>query len=419
MAIDLSNRRVRDDQGFSASTDKRLEHIAILVVAAIHFVNVVDFMMVMPLGPDLAKALGIRVSHIGVIAGAYTLAAAISGLVGSLFLDQVCRRKALVFSVIGLAMGTLAAALSVDFHTLLWARVLAGIFGGPTTAIGLAIISDLVPHGRRGAAIGKVMMGFSAASIFGVPIGLELAAVGGWKMPFILVGAVALVFAFLARILLPPMRSSSVKTIFSFENLPFRSLCGQVNVWLSYSTLFAMMMSGFLIFPNIAGYIQNNLGFPREEMGSLYLIGGLANLFVMSFCGVLVDRFGSVPWFIIGSLGFLASLWLGMYLVPPLISPHGMFIAFMMFGTLRNISLQTLSSKVPEPSERAGFMSLQSCVQHAAMAAGGIVSSRLLTTDTNGQLEGMVRVVGLASALVVVAMGLLVYLAKYVKHHEH
>jgi hypothetical protein len=58
-------------------------------------------------------------------------------------------------------------------------------------------------------------------------------------------------------------------------------------------------------------------------------------------------------------------------------------------------------------------------VQHAAMAAGGIVSSRLLTTDTNGQLEGMVRVVGLASALVVVAMGLLVYLAKYVKHHEH
>ena len=67
----------------NADATTRVTRLAILVIAATQFVNVVDFMMVMPLGPDFAKALGIRVSHMGVMSGAYTLAAAVSGLLGS------------------------------------------------------------------------------------------------------------------------------------------------------------------------------------------------------------------------------------------------------------------------------------------------------------------------------------------------
>lgn len=403
----------------SVGSNKNLERIAIFVIAAVQFVNVVDFMMVMPLGPDFAKALGIRVSHMGVLAGAYTLAAAISGLLGSLFLDRICRRRALVWSVVGLSLGTAAGAFAVNFHTLLWARVLAGIFGGPTSSIGLAIIGDLVPHERRGAAIGKVMIGFSAASIFGVPIGLEVAALGGWNAPFLMVGFIALIMALVARFFLPPMTSNMQHLKFGLNHLPFASLARQSTVWVSYLTLFALMMSGFLIFPNIAGYIQLNLEFPRESMGSLYLVGGVASLIVMTFCGHLVDRFGSVPWFLLGSLGFFSALFMGLYFYPTWLSPYEMFIMFMVFGTLRNISLQTLSSKVPVPSERAGFMSLQSCVQHAAMSAGGIASSRLLSTSPDGKLDGMRDVVLASSCLLVLAAALIILLSKKVRHREH
>jgi predicted MFS family arabinose efflux permease len=91
----------------------------------------------------------------------------------------------------------------------------------------------------------------------------------------------------------------------------------------------------------------------------------------------------------------------------------------MVFGTLRNISMQTLSSKVPVPKERAGFMSLQSAVQHFAMAAGGIVSSRLLSTGVQGELEGIDLIVLFSATLIVLAVIAIIMLSAQVKHHEH
>jgi predicted MFS family arabinose efflux permease len=297
--------------------------------------------------------------------------------------------------------------------------VFAGIFGGPTTSIGLAIIGDLVPHERRGAALGKVMIGFSLASIFGVPIGLEVARVAGWSAPFIMVGLMALITAVLARFALPELNAHVTSKQGFISHLPIKTMLKQKTVWNSYSLLFCVMMSGFLIFPNIAGYVQFNLKFPREEMGQLYFVGGIASLLVMTFCGRLVDLWGSLPWFILGSIGFFGALWFGMYQQPPLINPYGLFVAFMVFGTFRNISMQTLSSKVPRREERAGFMSLQSAVQHAAMAAGGILSSRLLETAPDGKLLGVEKIAGFSSVLVVVAVLLIVSLARQVRYREN
>jgi predicted MFS family arabinose efflux permease len=77
------------------------ERTLVLLVAAVQFVNILDFMMIMPLGPDFAAALGIPTSHIGVLGGAYTLAAAVSGIVGARVLDRFDRRTALGLAMIG------------------------------------------------------------------------------------------------------------------------------------------------------------------------------------------------------------------------------------------------------------------------------------------------------------------------------
>src|ERR1700723_2171713 len=87
------------------------ERSLIFFVGAIQFVNILDFMMVMPLGPDFARALNIPASQIGLIGGAYTFAAAISGLIAALFLDQFARKRALLFFLFGLMSMTLAGAL--------------------------------------------------------------------------------------------------------------------------------------------------------------------------------------------------------------------------------------------------------------------------------------------------------------------
>ena len=83
----------------------------VLLMASVQFVNVLDFMMVMPLGPDFAKALGVPMSHIGYVGGSYVAAACIAGLVSSLFLDRLDRRTALAFCMAGLGVATLSGGV--------------------------------------------------------------------------------------------------------------------------------------------------------------------------------------------------------------------------------------------------------------------------------------------------------------------
>src|SRR5438552_4056436 len=182
------------------------ERKIIVLLAAVSFVNILDFMMVMPLGPDFAGALGIPTSRLGVIGGSYTAAAAVAGLLGSLFLDRFDRRKALALAMLGLVTGTAVGGLARGFGTLVAARALAGMFGGPATSVGLSILADVVPPERRGKAMGAVMGAFSAASVLGVPAGLELARHGSWRTPFFAVAGLGLLVVGCAIFFMPRLR---------------------------------------------------------------------------------------------------------------------------------------------------------------------------------------------------------------------
>ena len=100
----------------------------LFLLAAVSFVNILDFMMVMPLGPDFARDLGIATSKLGIIAGSYTAAAAVAGVVGAMFLDRFDRRQALAVAMLGLVTATALGGLAVGLGTLVAARVLAGLF---------------------------------------------------------------------------------------------------------------------------------------------------------------------------------------------------------------------------------------------------------------------------------------------------
>jgi PDZ domain-containing protein len=82
--------------------------------------------------------------------------------------------------------------------TMVIARLIAGAFGGPATALTYSIIADTIPPTRRGRALGAVMSAFTIAALFGVPAGLELARLFGWQAPFVLVAGLIFVVAFAA-----------------------------------------------------------------------------------------------------------------------------------------------------------------------------------------------------------------------------
>ena len=136
------------------ATRVRSEAMILAIVGAVQFINILDFMIVMPLGPDFAVALDIPKHEIPSIGAAYTAAGGIAGLLGSQYLDRFDRRKALVICLVGLFAGTWSATFATGLSSLMVARVVAGMFGGPASSLAMSIVADVVPPERRGRAMG-------------------------------------------------------------------------------------------------------------------------------------------------------------------------------------------------------------------------------------------------------------------------
>lgn len=398
------------------------ERTILLLIAAVHFINILDFMIVMPLGPEFARHLGIPTSALGIVAGSYTAAAALSGIAGSFFLDRFDRRVALAVSMAGLILGTAAGGLAQDLPTLIAARVAAGLFGGPATSISLAIIGDIVPPQRRGRALSRVFAAFSVASIAGVPVSLEIANAAGWRAPFFAVAALGAVVVAIAMKVMPPLRLHLQRG----DKPPgLRAMARTFTrplPLLAYGGTAAMMTSAFAIIPSIPPYLEFNLGYTGEGwiagalealgtsyrpsvLGPLYFLGGLVSLGVLAAVGRLTDRLGStlVSW--IGAALVIAVAYIGFIDYQPWLPVLALFVGWMGSMSVRGVPARTLDTKIPAPPERAGFMSAQSAVQHLSLAAVTGLSSLVLHENPDHSLVGLpiMGVVSVAFALVLPA----------------
>ncbi|MGA9925285.1 MAG: MFS transporter, partial [Isosphaeraceae bacterium] len=102
---------------------RRRELILLLVLASVQFFSIVDFMVVMPLGPQLRRTMGIDTFQFGLIVSSYTVSAGAAGLLGSSILDRFGRRRAYLSLFTGFLAGTLLCGLSINYATLLTARI--------------------------------------------------------------------------------------------------------------------------------------------------------------------------------------------------------------------------------------------------------------------------------------------------------
>lgn len=361
----------------------------VITVAAVQFVNILDFMIVMPLGPDFAAGLGIPLSRLGFIGGSYMAAAAVAGLAGSLFMDRFDRRSALITCLAGLSIATALCAAASSLTMLMAARLLAGAFGGPATSLSISIVADIVPAERRGKAMGIVMSAFSAASVMGVPAGLEIARLAGWRMTFIFVAVLGVAASFMAFKLLPRLRGHMTVAARKAGSAHIWEIARRPAVIFSMMMAFSTMMGAFSIIPNLAAYFLGNLGFPRNQLGLLYLGGGILSFAVLHLSGAAVDKLGAFRVGTVGSFVLLVVLYFGFFNYRTWIPVALILPCFMLAMSIRNVAYNTITSRVPAAAERARFLSLRSAVQHMAAACGAFLSSKILTETPDGALVGM------------------------------
>src|SRR6476646_918277 len=173
------------------------EKFVITILALTQFTVVLDFMVMSPLGDMLMKSMNLTTSQFGFAVSAYAFSAGISGLLTAGFADRFDRKKLLLFFYIGFIAGTFLCSMATSYETLLAARIVTGLFGGVIGSICLAIITDLFDIHHRGRVMGFVQMGFGASQVLGIPLGLYLANAWGWHAPFLWIGGMAIIVAFI------------------------------------------------------------------------------------------------------------------------------------------------------------------------------------------------------------------------------
>src|SRR5688572_17934401 len=273
------------------------ERALLYTLAAIQFTHIVDFMVMMPLGPEFTRLFGISDAQFGLLVSAYTLAAGASGVIGSFFIDRFERRTLMLWTYAAFALATLACGLSSGYAMLMAARIAAGLFGGIIGVLVQTMVGDAIPYERRGRAMGLVMASFSLATVAGVPASLWLAQVLGWHASFIAIALASLVIGAVGMRTLPRLEGHLHA---ARETSAWRSIGAvlrEPHHWHAFGFTALVMATGFTVIPFITIYLTANVGISPAQVPLIYLAGGVATLFTSRLIGGLADRWGKVPTF--------------------------------------------------------------------------------------------------------------------------
>lgn len=389
-------------------SDLRLERKVVWLSALIQLANVLDFMIILPLGPDLTSEINIPSSQMGLLHGIYTFAAAFSAILVARFLDRFDRKKAVIFFLIGLVISTFLTAFAWDTTSMLGARTLAGLFAGPVTALSLSMVVDMVPISRRGRALAIVTSAFTVASVFGIPLGLELALAFNWQMPFYVIASFAALVTVGVAVLLPSMRGHIEHESGTPQTISIIEMLGRREIQLSFLLLALTSFSAFIVIASTINYFIFNLNFPREGLAELYIIGGILSFMAMMLSGRIVDLYGARLLSFVTAI-FYAFVIADGFIHIPYMSVLLVFSFFMMSSAIMSVITSTIASEAPGGHERAAFMSLQTTVRHMAAGAGGFISSLILISDESGRLYNIpivatISIIGIISLPIIVVL---------------
>jgi len=359
----------------------------LLTLAAMQFTHVLDFMIMMPLGPQFMRIFALDPQQFAALVSAYTFAAAAGGFVSAFWIDRFSRKRALLAMYAGFILATVLCGLAPTYAALLAARIVAGLFGGVIGALVMTIVADVLPYARRARGTALVASAFSLAAVLGVPLGLWLAAQYSWRVPFLAVAVLSVAVGAVAWRELPPLDAKIGDSPRRNPAAQLRAIFGVRNHRNAFAFIVAVMLSTFLVVPFVAPYNVANVGIAEAELPYIYFAGGLTTLFTAQVFGYLADQHGKKRVFTF--LGFIS-------IVPILVITHlprvalpwvlaSTVLSFVFIPGRFGPAMALLTGSV-SPRLRGSFLSFNASFQQLASGVAVYVAGLIIGRAGDGTL---------------------------------
>jgi len=335
------------------------------------FAVVTTEMLPVGLLTPMAASLGTSVGAAGL---AIFLPALLAGLVAPLVLvasGGIDRRRILIGLLGLLAVANMAAAAASSIGWLLAARVLVGFCMGGVWAVAGGLAPRLVPEQQQGLATAVIFGGVAAASVFGVPIGVLIADLGGWRVSFGVMAAFSGLVLALNILTLPPLPVAE-----SVRPSQFVALLAQPPVRAGLIIILLLVAGHFMAYTFVQPMLEVLAEGPVRWTGLLlfaYGAAGLAGNFVAGPMAALRPS---------GTLALIAGGLASALLAFPLLgsTPAGAALVLVFWGFAyggASVALQTwMMRAAPHAAEVA--TSLFVAAFNLAIALGAFMGGRFV-----------------------------------------
>jgi len=239
--------------------------------------------------PVLAEDLRISIALAGQFVTAYSLAFAIGTPILVTLTSRMGRRNVLIGSLTAFIAGCAISFLSADFITLLVSRILLGLGAGVYSVVAISSTARLVPPDKMGGAISVIGFAFGSALTLGVPIGIAVTELWGWRAVFSLLGIVSLLILLALSRLLPPLTGE--------EPVPIRAQLrvSQDPVIVSgFAFSFLLCAGNSLLLTYLTSYLRDILSLSTALIGTAMFVLGVFSMIGSRAGGFGVDRWGAV-----------------------------------------------------------------------------------------------------------------------------
>ena len=236
---------------------------------------------------DISAGLDVSVATAGQLISAGALLMCVGAPLCAALVAGWDRRRLLALSMAWYALLHLACALAPGFGWLLPLRVLALVSPAVFTPQAAACVGLLVPPAQRGRAITFIFLGWSVASVLGMPLGAWLGGTFGWRYAFGAVAALSLVSAAWVWRAMPdgvrPAALSLQAWQFIFRS---RALMTAVLVTVLYAA------GQFVVFSYFAPWFKQKLHASPGELSLFFMWFGAFGLLGNMLMARYIDRLG-------------------------------------------------------------------------------------------------------------------------------